>query len=142
MGMWFYNETEFTSSMVGDYAGFVYEIFDKDTKKIYIGKKKLIMLRTLKPLKGQKRKRRVISESDWMSYYGSSEEVKKLVAEFGPNRFVRKIIRLCKTPAEMSYYETKEILLRDALLKPNQYYNAFVGARINRNHLKHLLNSD
>ena len=74
-----------------------------------------------------------------MDYYGSSEEVKALVEEFGTDRFHRKILRLCKTTAEMSYFEMKEQVVNDVLLKPNEYYNAFVGAKIHRNHLKHLI---
>jgi hypothetical protein len=73
-----------------------------------------------------------------MDYYGSSEEVKALVEEFGADRFQRKILRLCKTTAEMSYYELKEQVVNDVLLKPEEYYNAFVGGKIHRNHLKHL----
>ena len=74
-----------------------------------------------------------------MDYYGSSEEVKGLVEEFGRDRFSRRIIRLCKTTAEMSYYEMKEQLNNDVLLRPTEYYNAFVGGKIHRNHLKHLI---
>jgi hypothetical protein len=136
---WFYEEKPFSSEDIDGHAGFVYEITDTLNGKKYIGKKKLSSTRTLKPLKGQKRKRKLVSESDWMDYYGSSEEVKALVEEFGTDRFHRKILRLCKTTAEMSYFEMKEQVVNDVLLKPNEYYNAFVGAKIHRNHLKHLI---
>lgn len=136
---WSYEGKPFSSENIDGHAGFVYEITDTLNGKKYIGKKKLSATRTLKPLKGQKRKRKVVSESDWMDYYGSSEEVKALVEEFGPDRFERKILRLCKTTAEMSYFEMKEQIERDVLLKPSEYYNAFVGGKIHRNHLKHLI---
>jgi len=136
---WEYEGEQFSSEHIDGYAGFVYEITDTLNGKKYIGKKKLSSLRTLKPLKGQKRNRKVVSESDWMDYYGSSEEVKSLVEEFGRDRFSRRIIRLCKTTAEMSYYEMKEQLNNDVLLRPTEYYNAFVGGKIHRNHLKHLI---
>jgi hypothetical protein len=135
---WDYEGRPFTSEDIDGHAGFVYEITDTLNGKRYIGKKKLSSTRTLKPLKGQKRKRKVVSESDWMDYYGSSEEVKALVEEFGRERFTRKILRLCKTTAETSYYEMKEQIENDVLLKPDEYYNAFVGGKIHRNHLKHL----
>lgn len=138
---WTYEGKLFSSEDIDGHAGFVYEITDISNGKRYIGKKKFSSTRTLKPLKGQKRKRKVVSESDWMDYYGSSEEVKALVEEFGPERFERKILRLCKTTAEMSYYEMKEQVERDVLLKPNEYYNAFVGGKVHRNHLKHLQKS-
>lgn len=135
---WLYEGKPFSSDDIDGNAGFVYEITDTLNGKKYIGKKKLSSTRTLKPLKGQKRKRRVVSESDWESYYGSSEEVKALVEEFGTQRFTRKILRLCKTTAETSYYELKEQVMNDVLLKPDEYYNAFVGGKIHRSHLKHL----
>lgn len=135
---WLYEGKPFSSDDIDGNAGFVYEITDTLNGKKYIGKKKLSSTRTLKPLKGQKRKRKVVSESDWESYYGSSEEVKGLVEEFGTQRFTRKILRLCKTTAETSYYELKEQVMNDVLLKPDEYYNAFVGGKIHRNHLKHL----
>lgn len=136
---WEYEGKQFSSEDINGHAGFVYEITDTLNGKKYIGKKKLSSLRTLKPLKGQKRNRKIVSESDWMDYYGSSEEVKGLVEEFGRDRFSRRIIRLCKTTAEMSYYEMKEQLNNDVLLRPTEYYNAFVGGKIHRNHLKHLI---
>lgn len=139
--MWYYEEKPFSSEDINGHIGFVYEITDLVNGKKYIGKKKLISTRTLKPLKGQKRKRKVVSESDWMDYYGSSEEVKAVVAEHGTERFHRRIIRLCKTTAEMSYYELREQVVNDVLLKPDEYYNAFIGGKIHRSHLKHLQKS-
>jgi hypothetical protein len=139
---WFYEGKPFSSEDINGQAGFVYEITDTLNGKKYIGKKKLSATRTLKPLKGQKRKRKVVSESDWETYYGSSEEVKALVEEFGGERFIRRILRLCKTTAEMSYYEMREQVVNDVLLKPDEYYNAFVGGKIHRNHLKHLVHND
>ena len=42
---------------------------------------------------------------------------------------------------EMSYLEMREQMVRDVLLKPNEYYNAFVGGKIHRNHVKNLCTS-
>ena len=137
--MWFYEGKPFSSEDLDDsHIGFIYEITDTVNGKKYIGKKKLISKRRLAPLKGQKRKRTVIKESDWGTYYGSSEEVKLLVQEFGVDRFTRIILRFCTTTAEMSYYEAKEQFVREVLLKPDEYYNAFIGCKIHRNHVKHL----
>ena len=125
--------------MIEDYIGFVYEVYDKEAKMKYIGKKKFCSKVTRPPLKGKKNKRRSLKESDWKSYYGSSEIVKELVENTGEWRFRRKILRLCKTTGEMSYYEMKEQINNDVLLKPNEYYNAFVGGKIHRKHLNHLI---
>ena len=139
MSEWTYNNKPFDSDMIEDYIGFVYEVYDTEAKMKYIGKKKFWSKVTKPPLKGKKNKRRSLKESDWKSYYGSSEEVKSLVENTGEWRYKRKIIRLCKTLGEMSYYEMKEQLDNDVLLKPNEYYNAFVGGKIHRRHLGHLV---
>ena len=139
MSEWTYNNKPFNSDMIEDYIGFVYEVYDTEAKMKYIGKKKFWSKVTKPPLKGKKNKRRSLKESDWKDYYGSSEEVKSLVENTGEWRFKRKIIRLCKTLGEMSYYEMKEQIDNDVLLKPNEYYNAFVGGKIHRKHLNHLI---
>ena len=139
MSDWTYNNKPFDSDIIKDYVGFVYEVYDTQTEMKYIGKKKFWSRVTRPPLKGKKNKRRSLKESDWQSYYGSSEEVKQLVENTGEWRFKRKIIRLCKTAGEMSYYEMKEQIDNDVLLKPEEYYNAFVGGKIHRRHLGHLI---
>jgi len=121
--------------MIGDYYGFVYEITDTDNNKKYIGKKWFWSTKKKPPLKGKTRKRIVKSESDWQKYFGSSEEVKLLVEESGESRFKREILRLCKTKGECSYWELKYQMEFDVLLKPEEYYNSFVGAKIHRNHV-------
>ena len=139
MSDWTYNNKPFDSDMIDDYVGFVYEVYDTEAKMKYIGKKKFWSKVTRPPLKGKKNKRRSVKESDWKTYYGSSDEVKQLVENTGEWRFKRRIIRLCKSLGEMSYYEMKEQLDNDVLLKPNEYYNAFVGGKIHRRHLNHLI---
>ena len=140
MSEWTFNNKPFDSDVIKDYVGFVYEVYDTQTEMKYIGKKKFWSRVTRPPLKGKKNKRRSLKESDWQSYYGSSEEVKQLVENTGEWRIKRKIIRLCKTAGEMSYYEMKEQIDNDVLLKPEEYYNAFVGGKIHRRHLGHLIN--
>lgn len=133
--MWLYNEQEFTTEGIGDNIGFVYEILDKQENMLYIGKKRFWSKVSKPPLKGRKNRRRSVKESDWQDYYGSSEEVKTLVEESGRDRFERRILRLCKTLGEMSYYEAKLQFENDVLLKPDKYYNAFIGCKIHRKHI-------
>ena len=83
LDMWHYGEVEFTSDMIEDYVGFVYVITDLTNKKKYVGKKLFQSTRRLAPLKGKKRKRKVVKESDWKDYFGSIDEVKLLVEENG-----------------------------------------------------------
>jgi len=132
---WHYRGEPFTSEMIKDYLGFVYIVTDKRNGKDYIGKKGLMTKRKLPPLKGAKRKRIKIVETDWKTYCGSSEEVKLLVEEHGLELFDREIVRLCKTKGQLNYYEAKLQFETDCLLKPDEYYNAFIGCKINRKHL-------
>ena len=132
---WLYNGKPFTSEMIEDNLGFVYMITNTKNGKIYIGKKGLMSKRRLPPLKGTKRKRIKIVETDWKKYCGSSEEVKLLVEEHGIDLFHREIVSLCKTKGQLNYYEAKLQFETDCLLKPDEYYNAFIGCKINRSHL-------
>jgi serine/threonine protein kinase len=136
--MWSYNGEEFTSEMIEDNMGFVYIVTDKKTKMKYIGKKGFFSKVTKPPLKGKKRKRRSFKESDWKKYCGSSEAVKMLVEENGLDHFDREILYLCKTKGELNYMELREQILREVLLKPDEYHNAFVGGKIHRAHIKAL----
>ena len=135
--MWHYGEVEFTSEMINDYVGFVYVITDLSNKKKYVGKKLFNSTRRLAPLKGKTRKRKVIKESDWMTYYGSSEEVKLLVEEHGGEAFHREILHLCPTRGTMSYLEAKEQFDREVLLS-DEYYNGIINCKIHRTHVTRL----
>ena len=136
--MWSYNGEEFTSEMIEDNLGFVYIVTDKKTKMKYIGKKSFFSKVTKPPLKGKKRKRRSFKESDWKKYCGSSEAVKMLVEENGLDHFDREILYLCKSKGELNYMELREQIIREVLLKPDEYHNAFVGGKIHRGHIKAL----
>lgn len=135
---WIYEGKKFTGEMICDNIGFVYIITNIHNGKRYIGKKNFFSNRTLPPLKGKKRKRKKKIESNWKDYYGSSEELKLLV-ENDKKHFNREILHLCKSKGEMSYIEMKEQITRDVLLKPEEYYNSFVGGKIHRNHLNRLI---
>ena len=139
--MWYYNGEEFTSEMIEDYVGFVYVITDLSNGKKYVGKKTLMSKRKLPPLKGKLRRRTKIVESDWQSYFGSSDEVKALVEEHGPKNFKREILHLCKSKGEMSYLELKEQMEREVLLN-DDYYNGIIQVKIHRSHVKSLKKVD
>jgi hypothetical protein len=129
---WIYNGKPFDSDQIGDYIGFVYLLENPSTNKKYIGKK-LFSSTTTRRVKGKKK--RTKKESDWKSYYGSNEHLKQELNEEESHQTVRRtILRLCRTKGECSYYEIKEQLAVDALLK-EEYYNNFVGCKIHRKHL-------
>lgn len=133
--MWTYENKEFTSEMIGEYIGFVYEITDTSNGMKYIGKKLFVSKVTKPPLKGKKNKRRSVKESDWKTYCGSNDEVKQLVEQFGLERFSRRILRLCKSKGSLNYWEMYEQMVNHVLLKPTEYYNQYIGSRIHRKHV-------
>lgn len=118
-----------------EYVGFVYLITEKSTGMKYVGKKLFHRKKTLPPLKGQKRKRRSLVESDWKTYCGSSENVKQALKENGLDSFHREILHLCESKGDCSYLEAKEQFDRDVLLRED-YYNGIINCRINAKHLK------
>ena len=129
--------TDFDTSIENtrDYVGFVYYIEDKVSGCYYIGQKKFWFKHKLKPLKGKKRARRKILESDWKDYWGSSKELLEDIKKLGEENFTRKIIYLCKSKAEMNYLETKEQFTKDVLFDPLSY-NKMINCRIGGNQLK------
>ena len=132
---WLYNDEPFDQPQPEHY-GFVYIIQNTQTGKSYIGKK-LFWHKKTKILKGKKK--RYLAESDWKSYYGSSIELQKDVKEAGEQAFQRKILHLCKSKSECSYYEGMEQFQRAVLFKPELYYNDWIIVRVHR---KHVLNEN
>ena len=135
--MWYYNNKLYDTTPE-DFQGFVYEITELDTNKKYIGKKNFWKPKTLPITKKRKRRVRTRTESDWKQYYGSSNEVCKLVEEHGIEKFRREILILCKTKGEMSYHEAKLQFDNNVLLS-DKYYNNFIGCKIHSKHLSNLL---
>lgn len=135
--MWFYGQDVFTEEHIGNNIGFVYLITELSTGRLYVGKKIFHNKKVKKPLKGKKNRRISKIASDWEDYYGSSDDLKNAVEINGKDNYKREILHLCKSKSEMSYWETKEIFSRDALLRP-EYYNNWVSTRIQRNTLKDL----
>ena len=117
--MWEYKE-EFNPE---DYFGFVYLVTNLESSKKYIGKKFFHHTKKLPPLKGAKRKRTVVKESDWKSYYGSSKIIKEDINTLGKDKFKREILRLCHGRKELTYWETKLQFAEGVLEKSDEYYN-------------------
>jgi len=103
--------------------GFIYEVTHIPTGKKYIGKKQLMMNRTLPPLKGQKRKRKVVKEGDWKTYYGSQSDIKSLLKEGSALDFSRIILNFVPSKKLLTYYETKYLFERGVLERPDEYLN-------------------
>lgn len=113
---WVYNGKEVKSidDLPKDCIGFIYKITNTKTNEYYIGKKNIYQRRTLPPLKGYKRKRKVIKESKWQSYRSSNSEVK----EWNENYITLEILRFCKSKKSLTYYELQEQFAHDVLSDP------------------------
>jgi hypothetical protein len=126
---------------INNWHGYVYLIKDKETGREYFGKKNFFLTQNKKlgkkesaalPIKRGKKptKKKVVKESDWKTYYGSSEEIKSVPKE----RLKRYLIRLCKTSKELSYYETKYLFVYGVLENDN-YMNDNIQGRFFRKDL-------
>lgn len=120
-----------------DAVGFVYRITRISDGKFYIGKKKLTFKRS-KMVNGKKK--RFTIDSDWLTYYGSSDDLKNDVKSLGADSFHREILHICKTLSQCNYLETKEIFSNNCLLRED-CYNSWVSVRINRRQLKSMQHS-
>lgn len=126
--MWIYREKEVTDEDVAGYVGFVYSITNKINGKGYIGKKLLKFTKT-KQVKGRKKK--ILVDSDWKTYYSSSDALKKDVEMLGEDKFRREILRFCSSKSECSYWELKYQMENDVLLS-DAFYNSWISARIHK----------
>jgi len=90
------------------YEGFTYRI-DYTDGTVYFGKKNFVVRKTLPPLKGSKRKRKVLKESNWRKYEGSSD--------WGKYKVVKKktILKVFKTKGGLTYGEV-ELLVKERVL--------------------------
>lgn len=112
--------------------GFVYCITNKITNKKYIGKKNMFGTKT-RSVKKQKYRERV--QSDFVTYYGSNDDLKKDVEENGPDNFTREILVLCESLGEMGYWEAKYQFHYDVTAS-DRWYNHWICVRVNAKHLK------
>ena len=93
------------------------------------GKKLAKFKTTKKPLKGRKNKRRGTKESDWKTYWGSSEQLQDDVIKLGEHRFTREILYYCPSRGVASYIEAQEQFNRK-VLETDDYYNGIINVRI------------
>jgi hypothetical protein len=133
---WHYQGKLFESEDIPEGAvGFIYVITNKKTSKKYIGQKRFFRTIVRPPLKGQKKKRRTVVESDWKKYTGSSTAVNAQVAELGLDWFDREILEICSSKGCLNYAELKKQVDLNVLLD-DDYLNGIIQVRINRTHLK------
>lgn len=128
LGHWLLNENVKVDENT---FGFIYEIINTVTGKKYIGKKQCKSKLKRKPLKGKKNKRIEIKESDWKSYTSSSVELNADILKYGKDKFIFKILRACGSKWELAYFEIKEQIDKNVLMRED-YYNGIINVRIGR----------
>jgi hypothetical protein len=136
---WTYQH-EIIETLPEDCVGFVYLITNVISGRMYIGKKLAkfakTSYKTVKLKNGTKKKKKIRSkvDSDWLTYYGSSPELAKDIAELGAENFTREILFYCKSKAECSYIEAREQFSRK-VLESKDYYNGQISVRIHGSHI-------
>jgi len=136
---WIYNNKE-VNELPDNVIGFVYLITNLTTGKKYIGKKLAKFSKTRYKMHTQKNGKRVKKkirsyvDSDWRTYYGSSEALTKDIAVLGQHHFSRQILRMCFSKAECSYWEAKEQFY-NGVLESDDWYNGQISVRLHKSHI-------
>ena len=124
-----------------DCVGFVYLITNLVTGRKYIGKKLAKFSKTtykvVKLKNGNKKRKKIRSkiDSDWLTYYGSNDELNKDIQTLGQENFKREILYYCNSKAQCSYIEARE-QFRHQVLESDAYYNGQISVRVHGSHIK------
>lgn len=118
--------------------GFVYCITNLADNKSYIGKKQMMSVKKMPPLKGKKNKRHKIVETDWRTYTSSSNELNDDIKKHGKENFRFEILQFCNSKWELAYYESKIQFQLDVLVS-EKYYNGIINCRIGKAPKSHII---
>ena len=115
--------------------GFIYRIFDENGKE-YIGQKSLFSKRKKKFGKKKiaeitdKRKKKyeyIIKESNWLSYTGSNKELNEKIED--GLKYTKHILQFCFNKKQLTYFETKFLMLYGTIEPGNNSYNGNIQGR-------------
>ncbi len=146
MHMTWTHQGNIVEALPEDCVGFVYEITNLLSGKKYIGKKLAkfarTTYRTVKLKNGTKKRKKIRNkiDSDWLTYYGSNDQLNQDVAALGQDNFSREILYYCYSKAECSYIEAREQFTRK-VLESADYYNGHIQVRVHGSHIKGKLSS-
>lgn len=144
---WLYNGVEINdeAQFPEKTLGFVYRITRLSDGKFYYGKKlaffKKTSVKTVTLKNGTKKKKKTgsLAPSDWKTYWSSSPELLKDVADLGEHQFKREILVFCENKGSLSYYELRYQIDERVLEIGEQSYNGIVNARIHWSHVRDTL---
>jgi hypothetical protein len=135
---WLYQESEIDSieKFPEGTVAFIYKITRIEDGKFYIGKKSIYSTKTKaltkKELSEQSdkrlsKKKKVTSESDWKTYYGSDALLKEDVKAKGKEAFKREILLFCTSKKQATYQEVRQQILNNCLESDNCYNGQILG---------------
>ena len=131
---WIY-KNEPVEQLPEECVGFVYIITNTVSGRMYVGKKLARFKTTRYKMHTQKNGKKIRKKirgavaSDWMDYYGSSDQLTRDIESLGRDRFRREILYYCKSKAELNYVEAREQFARK-VLESDQYYNGHIRVRV------------
>ena len=136
------HKNQLITELPEDCVGFVYIVTNTESGKRYIGKKlaKAIKQVCIVKLKNGTKKRKKIKEkidSDWQTYYGSSNDLTADIEALGKSCFTREILYYCYSKAECSYVEARE-QFRHKVLESDEWYNGQIRVRVHQS--QHVIN--
>ena len=136
------------SDMPKNTYGFIYETKHIPSGQKYLGKKVLFFernkrlgKRALQALKEERAKKglkgrvplkqKVITESDWKDYYGSSDRLNEDIGLLGKEKFKREIMFFCTSKAQCNYIEAREQFAHK-VLESDEWYNGHIRVRVHK----------
>jgi len=137
---WLFENTQI-EALPEDTVGFVYLITNLVSGRKYIGKKLAKFSKTtykvVKLKNGNKKRKKIRSkiDSDWLTYYGSNDELNQDIQTLGQENFKREILYYCTSKAQCSYIEARE-QFRHQVLESDAYYNGQISVRVHGSHIK------
>lgn len=125
---------EFDENSIDKYYGFIYQIINLSNLKTYIGRKAFHHIKTRKLTKKElaaqenKRKKTITEKKDsgWRDYWGTCNELKDDIKKQGEDKFVKRILMLCSTKKQLTYYETYYQMHYEVLFN-NSYNDNILG---------------
>jgi uncharacterized protein YcgI (DUF1989 family) len=96
-----------------------------------VGIKQMLSKFKRPPLKGKKRKRSSVKETDWRTYCSSSEEVKRIIEAEGKEAFEFKILSAHDSKSRLKWEELK-IQVANNVLENDEWINGIVNVRLSK----------
>ncbi len=110
-----------------DHFGFIYLITNNSSNRKYIGKKQFTTVRRYTPA-NKKRARITRKDTNWKTYTGSNEVLNEDIELYGKHCYSFEMLSVWNYKSSLWYAEIKEIVDRDAMARPEEYYNGTLPA--------------